>query len=858
MVLNNQLKDSSFNNNLTTKLTNMLNMNTNGSSNNNNVKQQLSISNKLNSIINTNNNSSTSCANQSNVNNGLSSNTNNNISSNNIVNGNSSSASTTSTTFNHVGNLVNGGASPSAASTPSTKVLSSDDKKINLNALKNQDPFATNILDTALRVAVYKFLSKKNEWKKMDVEGSLFLFERMVEPLHSFAVMNTLALNLFLQPITSDLEFQDRNPFLLYKSNNDIFGIWFIDKEDCERIKNLIVNLTTSAKERRERKLQQKSSSNNILNGNNNASASLSEQTVDLINNLMTPVSLEKKSLSNSLNKLLLASSTNNVNNSINETSDGLKNEKNNVDILDMLAKAQQQFNNHQNTNTTANNVKNSLSILEPTSHSTPGGANIFVDNNNEPKTIISQWPLNDLILNSNQYIKPEPIRAANSNNDNTNDTSLISDNSLSADKINPILKLLMSSNSIANMPSNTNTGVNNESTSKVTASAAANDQLSLDLKRKLNILGSSNNILSSPITVTGSMSNSSMILTPSNSSAIMSSTTNNNNQTSATLESVINILKKPITVKDFEENFLNNPSLSQQSTPSTTSSSHHNPKTAISNMFYLPNDTLSLSSSNDLLYNKLISASNSAQKVSTSAANSNTAGQITSKDTKNANNNNNVKDQKLSIGSLTTTSISSVTCSSNNSTSSSSSTSSDSSDSDSEPQSPNTLPLLLTPAAFESSASSTTSSSFNPAVITTTNSNINLPANNSSNHFFNNLLTNISQNDSSVNTTTNSNIASKLSTTTASTTTTNNNNNTNSSSSIDLNEHANNFANSFENILISNINEKNNGSLNNDNCNIQQMSLLNKNQLQQVLVHLLNVSCHNNLIIFISLLLIF
>lgn len=101
-----------------------------------------------------------------------------------------------------------------------SNVLSNEDKKINLNALKNHDPFATNILDMAVRVAVYKFLSKKNEWKKLDVEGSLFLFERMVEPLHSFVVMNTLALNLFLQPVTQDLEFQDRNPFLLYKSNN--------------------------------------------------------------------------------------------------------------------------------------------------------------------------------------------------------------------------------------------------------------------------------------------------------------------------------------------------------------------------------------------------------------------------------------------------------------------------------------------------------------------------------------------------------------------------------------------------------------------------------------------------------------
>jgi hypothetical protein len=58
------------------------------------------------------------------------------------------------------------------------KKLSNEDKKINLNALKNQDPFATNIVDMAFRVAVYKFVSKKNEWKKLDVEGSLFVFER--------------------------------------------------------------------------------------------------------------------------------------------------------------------------------------------------------------------------------------------------------------------------------------------------------------------------------------------------------------------------------------------------------------------------------------------------------------------------------------------------------------------------------------------------------------------------------------------------------------------------------------------------------------------------------------------------------
>lgn len=122
---------------------------------------------------------------------------------------------TTSNAASGVPNIIN-----KSVSSSSSKPISNDDKRINLNALKNHDPFATNIVAQAQRVAVYKFLTKKNEWKKLDVEGSLFLFERMVEPMHSFVVMNTLALNLFLQPITSDLEFQDRNPFLLYKTNN--------------------------------------------------------------------------------------------------------------------------------------------------------------------------------------------------------------------------------------------------------------------------------------------------------------------------------------------------------------------------------------------------------------------------------------------------------------------------------------------------------------------------------------------------------------------------------------------------------------------------------------------------------------
>lgn len=66
----------------------------------------------------------------------------------------------------------------SSSTSSSKKQLSTEDKKINLNALKNQDPFATNIVDTAFRVAVYKFVSKKNEWVTSPLFYSNYLNQR--------------------------------------------------------------------------------------------------------------------------------------------------------------------------------------------------------------------------------------------------------------------------------------------------------------------------------------------------------------------------------------------------------------------------------------------------------------------------------------------------------------------------------------------------------------------------------------------------------------------------------------------------------------------------------------------------------
>ncbi|XP_067392333.1 mRNA-decapping enzyme 1B isoform X1 [Emydura macquarii macquarii] len=57
--------------------------------------------------------------------------------------------------------------------------------------------------------------------------------------------MNRLSMENRTEPITKDLDFQLQDPFLLYRNARlSIYGIWFYDKEECQRIADLMKNLT--------------------------------------------------------------------------------------------------------------------------------------------------------------------------------------------------------------------------------------------------------------------------------------------------------------------------------------------------------------------------------------------------------------------------------------------------------------------------------------------------------------------------------------------------------------------------------------------------------------------------------------
>jgi hypothetical protein len=144
--------------------------------------------------------------------------------------------------------------------------------RINLQALQNRDPYISKIIDQAQRVCVYKFIAEKREWERKDLEGTLFVYERICEPYHGFVILSTVSPETFVQIIKPSMEFKHAptyEAFLQYKVDvGDIYGIWFISKNDCPRVTEYLKRLTQKAKEREQSKTIETISSqksNNII-----------------------------------------------------------------------------------------------------------------------------------------------------------------------------------------------------------------------------------------------------------------------------------------------------------------------------------------------------------------------------------------------------------------------------------------------------------------------------------------------------------------------------------------------------------------------------------------------------------------
>jgi len=155
--------------------------------------------------------------------------------------------------------------------------------RMNLASLQRIDPYIAHILMASSQVALYKYV--ETEWEKTNIEGTLFVYERKCEPCFGFLILNRLSTNNKIQPITKDIELQDKSPFLLYKTKESIHGIWFYEKDNCQklfqRMEAVISKLRNSDKEVTEQGFKQAVPGVRVGTKSNNGEISL----VDLLNN---------------------------------------------------------------------------------------------------------------------------------------------------------------------------------------------------------------------------------------------------------------------------------------------------------------------------------------------------------------------------------------------------------------------------------------------------------------------------------------------------------------------------------------------------------------------------------------------
>uniref|UniRef100_A0A336LMB7 CSON005654 protein n=1 Tax=Culicoides sonorensis TaxID=179676 RepID=A0A336LMB7_CULSO len=164
--------------------------------------------------------------------------------------------------------------------------------RMNIVAINRVDPYVKSIVDSSAHVAFYTFNAENSEWEKTDIEGALFIYSRNAEPFHSIFINNRLNTNSLVEPITGQIDLQSQPPFLLYRNERSkIRGFWFYNSNECDRIGDLLKRLIKDCQK-------------------------TNKPNTDLLSDAKTSTLMQQ-----------------------------LKNTNNNVNILSMLSKAQDDFN---------------------------------------------------------------------------------------------------------------------------------------------------------------------------------------------------------------------------------------------------------------------------------------------------------------------------------------------------------------------------------------------------------------------------------------------------------------------------------------------------------------------------------
>lgn len=84
----------------------------------------------------------------------------------------------------------------------------------NVNTISKIDPFVARIVAQSAHVALYEFDIDSKSWKRKEVAGPFFIYERKAKPFHSFMIANRHSPDDFIQPILGTVRFELNSPFI--------------------------------------------------------------------------------------------------------------------------------------------------------------------------------------------------------------------------------------------------------------------------------------------------------------------------------------------------------------------------------------------------------------------------------------------------------------------------------------------------------------------------------------------------------------------------------------------------------------------------------------------------------------------
>ncbi|KAJ8329711.1 hypothetical protein QVD99_003995 [Batrachochytrium dendrobatidis] len=139
-------------------------------------------------------------------------------------------------------------------STNSTMAIdyASTKRALNLSVLRRHDPLIESISETSSHVTVYSFESRSQTWTKRGIEGTIFVYQRSIEPRNAFVIMNRLSTENLVVPLTNDLQFEMLGDYLIYRLPNDsIVGLWIFEPSDRQRLAVYLSELAQQGPPRR-------------------------------------------------------------------------------------------------------------------------------------------------------------------------------------------------------------------------------------------------------------------------------------------------------------------------------------------------------------------------------------------------------------------------------------------------------------------------------------------------------------------------------------------------------------------------------------------------------------------------------